>query len=70
MYCMNNTMVVDHHGFFKYLDLDYLGLFHDVSILRQLDIHTNWRQHFIHIDTYFEYMLGDLRYMGKNMFVM
>jgi hypothetical protein len=63
-------MVVDHHGLFIYLDLGYPGLFHDVDILWQLDIHTNWRQQFVHKDVYFEYLLGDPRYMGKDMFVM
>jgi hypothetical protein len=66
---MNNIVVVDHNGLFIYLDLRYLGSFHDVSILWQLDIQTNWHQHFVHINEYFEYLLGDLRYMGKDMFM-
>ncbi len=65
MYCMNNTMVVNHHGLFIYLDLGYLGLFHDMNILWQLDIHMNWCQHFVHTNAYFEYLLGNLKYMAK-----
>jgi hypothetical protein len=41
MYYMNNKMVVDHHGLFIYLDFKYPRSFHDLSILQQLDIHTN-----------------------------
>ncbi len=33
MHCMNNIVVVDHHGLFIYLDFWYLRSFHDVSIL-------------------------------------
>ena len=33
MYCMNNVMVVDHHGLFIYIDSSYPGSFHDVSCL-------------------------------------
>ncbi len=70
MYCMNNTMVVDHHGLFIYLDLGYVGSCHDVSILRQSDDQTNQHQHFVHTDKYFEYLLGNPGYMGEDMFVM
>jgi hypothetical protein len=63
-------MVVDHHGLFIYLDLKYPKPFHDVSILRQSNIHMNWHRHFVHIDEYFEYMLGNPWYMGEDMFVM
>jgi hypothetical protein len=70
MYCMNNIMVVDHHGLFIYLDLGHPELFHDVNILWQSNIHTKWHQHFVHTNAYFEYLLGDPRYMGKDMFVM
>jgi hypothetical protein len=70
MYCMNNTMVVDHHGLFIYLDLEYPRLFHEVSILRQSNIHTNWHQDFVHTNKYFEYLLGNLKYMGEDIFMM
>lgn len=29
-YSINNTVVVDHNDFFKYIDHRYLGSFHDV----------------------------------------
>jgi hypothetical protein len=64
---MNTTMVVDHHGLFIYLDLKYLGSFHDVNIFLQLGTHMNWSQHFAHIN---EYLSGDLGYVGKDIFVM
>jgi hypothetical protein len=67
MYYMNNIVVVDHHGLFIYLDLKS---FHDINILRQLNMHTNWRQHFVHTNEYFEYLLGNPMYMGEDMFVM
>jgi hypothetical protein len=67
---MNKIVVVDHHGLFIYLDLKYPRSFHDINILWQLEIHMNWRQHFVHTNKYCEYLLGDLRHMGKDMFVM
>ncbi len=39
MYAMNNTMILDHHGLFIYIDLGYLGSYHDVSIVRHLAIY-------------------------------
>jgi hypothetical protein len=56
-----NIVVMDHIGLFVYLDLGYQRSFHDISILHQL---------FIHGNEYFKYLLVDLRYMGKEMFVM
>ncbi len=32
MYCMNNTMVLDHHGLSIYLNSGYSNFFHDVII--------------------------------------
>ncbi len=67
---MNNKVVVEHCGLFIYLDLGYLGSFHDVSILWQSNIHTNWCQHFIHRNKYFKYLLGEPWYMGEDIFMM
>jgi hypothetical protein len=67
---MNNTMVVDHWGLFIYLDFGYLGSYHDVTILRQYELHKNWRQFFLHGDEYFEYLLGNHGYLGEKMFIM
>jgi hypothetical protein len=33
-------------------------------------INKNWHQYFVHTIEYYEYLLGDLGYMGKDMFVM
>jgi hypothetical protein len=38
---MNNIIVVDHQGLFIYFDFGYLGSNHDVTILRQFEIHQN-----------------------------
>ena len=39
MYCMNNVVIVDHHGLFIYVDPTYPGSFHDVSCLRASDMY-------------------------------
>ena len=72
MYCMNNVVIVDHYGLFIYIDSSYLGSFHDVSCLRASELHRTWREHFAHnnTDQYFEYVLGDARYVGTEMFIM
>lgn len=64
MYCVNNTMVVDHCGLFIYADNRYFGSFHDVNILRESNMHANWCKFFVHIDEYFEYLFQYLGYMG------
>ncbi len=33
-------------------------------------IDKNWCQYFVHTNEYFEYLLGDLNYMGRDLFVM
>ena len=72
IYCMNNIVIVDHHGLFIYIDSSYLGSFHDVSCLHASELHESWREYFVHNDTneYFEYVLGDLGYVGTEMFIM
>ncbi len=67
---MNNTVVVDHQGLFIYLDCGYLCSYHDVTILCRYKLHKNWHQFFLHGDEYFEYLLGDLGYVGEEMFIM
>jgi hypothetical protein len=69
MCCMNNTVVMDNRGLFIYLHLGYPRSYHDIKILRQLDIHKSWHQYFVHTYEYFEYLLGDPSYMGEDMFV-
>ena len=72
MYSMNNVVIVDHHDLFIYVNPGYLGSFHDVSCLRASDMYETWCEHFAHDDAtqYFEYMLGDSRYVGIEMFIM
>ena len=36
MHCMNNTVIVDHHGFIIHLNLGYPGSMHDITILNIL----------------------------------
>jgi hypothetical protein len=38
---------------FIYIDLGYLGSYHDVSIVRHLAIYWKWHQYFTHWDDYF-----------------
>ncbi len=42
IYVMNNTMILDHHGLFIYIDSSYLGSYHDVSIFCHLAIYQEW----------------------------
>jgi hypothetical protein len=35
---MNNMIILDYHGLFIYVDIGYLGFYHDVNILR----YDNW----------------------------
>lgn len=70
IYTINNTMVLDHHALFVYINLCSLGSYHDVSIFRHLTIYQEWHQYFTHWDEYFEYPSGDLKYLGEEMFIM
>jgi len=66
---MNNTIIVDHHRLFIYVDLGYPYSYNDVSILWHSSAYQNWCQYFTHGDEYFEYLLGYLGYMGGEMFI-
>ena len=70
MYCLINTVVIDHRGLFIYIDPGYPGSFHDVNCLRQSDLYKNWLRFFTHRNDYFEYLLGDPGYVGEKMFIM
>jgi hypothetical protein len=67
---MKNIVVLDHHGLFIYIDLGYGGSYHNVNILRHSTIYQEWRQYFTHWDDYFEYLLGDSRCLGEELFIM
>jgi hypothetical protein len=69
MYCLNSTIIVNHHGLFIYINLCFPGFANDVSILRMLRIHQHWREHFTHIDQYFEYLLSDSGYIGTEQYI-
>lgn len=70
MYCVNNTVIVDHDGLFIYVDSGFPGSYHDVTILRHSELHANWRNYFVHEDDYFQYLLGDPGYTGEDMYIM
>ena len=72
MYCMNNVVIVDHHGLFIYIDSSYPSSFHDITCLCASQLHRTWREHFAHNDEdqYFKYILGDSGYVGPEMFIM
>lgn len=70
MYCVNNTVVVDHDGLFVYIDSGFPGSYHDITILRHSYLHANWRDFFEHDDQYFQYLLGDPGYTGEDMYIM
>ena len=61
MYCMNNVVIVNHHGLFIYVDLGYPSSFHDVNCLQASDMYGTWHDYFAHDDAnqYFKYVLGD-----------
>lgn len=61
-------VIVSHGVLFIHLNLGLLGSFHDVMILRHSDFYRRCRAHLIHANGYLEYLLGDLDYIGKNMF--
>jgi hypothetical protein len=63
---MNNMIILDHHGLFIYIDIGYLGSYHDVNMLWHSGVYKNWCQDFTHGDDYFEYLLGDPSYMGMK----
>jgi hypothetical protein len=67
---MNTKVILDYKGLFIYIDCGYPRSYHDVNILGHFNIYQEWQQYFIHDDEYFEFLLGDPRYMGKKMFIM
>jgi hypothetical protein len=70
IYAMNNIVILDHHELFIYIDSSYFGSYHNVSILRHFAIYRKWHQYFTHWDDYFEYLLGDPRYLREEMFIL
>ncbi len=62
-YSMNNTMICDHQGLFIYININYLGSYHDVNILQHLSIYNQWCTHG---DDYFKYLFMDSSQMGEG----
>ncbi len=52
------------------MDSSYSIFYHDVTILCQFELFQNSCHFFVHDDEYFEYLLGDLGYLGKKMIIM
>lgn len=70
IYCINNTVIFNHDELVIHLDLGYLGSFYDVTLFRHSNLYCNRRSHLTHIDQYIEYLLGDMGYIGEEMFIM
>lgn len=70
MYCMNNIVLIDHHGLFIFVDVGYSGSFHDVTILKNSWVENNWRQLFTNRDEYCEFVQGDQGYIGVKKYIM
>lgn len=70
MHYINNMIVMSHEDFFIHLDLGSRGSFHDVTILPHFDFYRCWYAYFTHGDSYFEYLLGNLSHIGKNVLIM
>jgi len=60
---------VDHHELFAYIDIGYPSSYHNVTILWHFNVYKNRCQYFTHGDDYFEYLLGNLGYMGEETFI-
>ncbi len=67
---MNNAIIIDNQGFFICIEMGYSRSHHDVTILQHSNMYVNWYKHFAHTYEYFEYLFGDLGYMGEYMFIM
>ncbi len=67
LFVMNNTIIFYHIGLFIYKDSSYTWFYHDVNILRHSNVSREWRQYFTHDDEYFDFLLGDLEYMGEEL---
>jgi hypothetical protein len=51
IYVMNNVVILDYRGLFIYIDGGYPSSFHDVSILRHLNVYKDWRTSPIEMST-------------------
>ena len=70
MYCMNNTVVVDHNGLFIHVDSGYPRSYHDVNIFRHSHLYEQWRDFFTQNDRIHKCLLGDPGYSDEDMFIM
>jgi hypothetical protein len=66
LYCLNNTVIVDHNGLVIYNGIGYPGKSHDVNTLRHSCQYRDWRAYFEHSGEYFEYLLGHPGYVREE----
>ncbi len=69
-YVITNTMILDHHNLFIYIETRYPMFYHDIDIICHSTIYWKCYQIFTNDDEYFEYLLKDLKYLGEKMFIM
>jgi hypothetical protein len=65
---MNNTIILDHHGLFVYTNTYYLKT-HYEHIATVEHLPKLIYRYYINGNDYFEYFLGDPRYIGEKMFI-
>lgn len=70
MYCMNNTILVDHDGLFIFVDGGYPGSFHDMTILKNSWVEMHWWDLFTNNNDYCEFVLGDQGYTRLKKYIM
>jgi hypothetical protein len=70
IYCINNIVIIVHHGLFILVESGFPASFHDINTLRHTEFHKTWRAHFTHDDNHFEYVLGNPAYQGGDMYIM
>jgi hypothetical protein len=58
MHCMNNTMVLDHHGLSIYLNSSYSSSFHNVIIILLIGLVQKLTPIFCTYRQRFEYFIG------------
>lgn len=46
IFAMNNTMVLNHHGLFIYINMSYFRFYHNINILHLSTIYWKWCHYF------------------------
>jgi hypothetical protein len=60
IHIIKNIIILDHHELIIYIDIDYLGFYHDFNILYAIWLYINTSANTSHKNKYFEYLLVDL----------